>query len=65
MPKLLVVDDEASIVDLVTSYLKSEGYEVYTASDGLAALKAAKVFKPDIIILDLMLPDQYPDRCNG
>ncbi len=56
MPKILVVDDEASIVNLVTSYLKAEGYEVYTASDGPAALKAAKAFKPDIIILDLMLP---------
>ncbi len=56
MPKILVVDDEASIVNLVTSYLKAESYEVYTAADGPAALKAAKAFKPDIIILDLMLP---------
>jgi two-component system, OmpR family, alkaline phosphatase synthesis response regulator PhoP len=56
MPKILVVDDEASIVNLLTSYLKADGYEVYTASDGLAALKAAKAFKPDVIILDLMLP---------
>ncbi len=56
MPKILVVDDEASIVNLLTSYLKADGYEVYTASDGPAALKAARAFKPDIIILDLMLP---------
>ncbi len=56
MPKLLVVDDEPSILNLVTSYLKAEGYEVFTASDGLAALKAAKAYKPDIIILDIMLP---------
>jgi two-component system alkaline phosphatase synthesis response regulator PhoP len=56
MPKMLVVDDEPSIVNLVVSYLKAEGYEVYTASDGPAALKAAAAFKPDIIILDLMLP---------
>jgi two-component system, OmpR family, alkaline phosphatase synthesis response regulator PhoP len=56
MPKILVVDDEASIVNLLTSYLKTDGYEVYTASDGLAALKAAKAFKPDVVILDIMLP---------
>jgi two-component system alkaline phosphatase synthesis response regulator PhoP len=56
MPKILVVDDEPSILHLVTSYLKAEGYEVYTASDGLAALKAVKAYKPDILILDLMLP---------
>jgi two-component system alkaline phosphatase synthesis response regulator PhoP len=57
MPKILVVDDEASIVNLLASYLKADGHEVYTASDGLAAIKAAKAFKPDVIILDLMLPD--------
>jgi two-component system, OmpR family, alkaline phosphatase synthesis response regulator PhoP len=56
MPKILVVDDEASIVNLITSYLKAEGYEYYAASDGPAALKAARAYKPDIIILDLMLP---------
>ena len=56
MSKILVVDDEPSILNLIKSYLKAEGYEVYTASDGLAALKAAKAFKPDILILDLMLP---------
>jgi two-component system, OmpR family, alkaline phosphatase synthesis response regulator PhoP len=54
--KILVVDDEPSILNLVTSYLKAEGYEVFTASDGLAALKAAKVFKPDLVVLDIMLP---------
>ena len=56
MPKILVVDDEASIVNLITSYLKAEGYEVYTAADGPTGLKAAKAFKPDVIILDIMLP---------
>ncbi|MBI4730614.1 MAG: response regulator transcription factor [Chloroflexi bacterium] len=56
MPKILVVDDEPSILNLVNSYLKAEGYEVYTASDGLAALKAAKAYKPELIILDIMLP---------
>lgn len=56
MPKILVVDDEPGILNLVTSYLKSEGYEVRTASDGTGALKSAKTFDPDLIILDLMLP---------
>jgi two-component system alkaline phosphatase synthesis response regulator PhoP len=56
MPKILVVDDEPSILNLVASYLKAEGYEVFTASDGPAALKAAKAFRPDIIVLDIMLP---------
>jgi len=56
MTKILVIDDEPSIINLVTAYLKPEGYEVYTASDGNAGLKAARVFKPDLIILDLMLP---------
>lgn len=56
MPKILVVDDEPGILNLLVSYLKAEGYEVYTASDGNAALKAARAYKPDILILDLMLP---------
>jgi two-component system alkaline phosphatase synthesis response regulator PhoP len=56
MTKILVIDDEPSIINLVTAYLKPEGYEVYTASDGNAGLKAARTFKPDLVILDLMLP---------
>src|SRR4030065_440820 len=56
MTKILVIDDEPSIINLVTAYLKPESYEVYTASDGNAGLKAARTFKPDLIILDLMLP---------
>ena len=54
--KILVVDDEPSIVNLVSSYLKAEGYEVYVASDGPAGLKAARAYKPDLIVLDIMLP---------
>ena len=55
-PKILIIDDEPSIVTLVSAYLKPEGYEVYTASDGLSGLKTARAFKPDLIVLDLMLP---------
>jgi two-component system alkaline phosphatase synthesis response regulator PhoP len=56
MAKILVIDDEPSIVNLVTAYLKPEGYEVHTAMDGPSGLKAARAFKPDLVILDLMLP---------
>jgi two-component system alkaline phosphatase synthesis response regulator PhoP len=56
MTKILVIDDEPSIINLVTAYLKPEGYEVYTVSDGNAGLKAARTFRPDLIVLDLMLP---------
>ncbi len=56
MTKILVIDDEPSIVNIVTAYLKPEGYEVFTAMDGPSGLKAAHAFKPDLIILDIMLP---------
>jgi two-component system alkaline phosphatase synthesis response regulator PhoP len=55
-PKILVIDDEPSIVNLVSSYLKNEGYEVYTAMDGPSGLKSARAFRPDLIVLDVMLP---------
>jgi len=55
-PKILVVEDEASISNLVVSYLRKEGYEVFTAADGSAGLKAARAVKPDLIVLDIMLP---------
>jgi two-component system alkaline phosphatase synthesis response regulator PhoP len=56
MAKILIIDDEPSIVNLVSAYLKPEGYEVYTATDGPAGLKAAKTYKPDLLVLDIMLP---------
>jgi len=52
----LVIDDERSIVDLVTAYLRQEGYEVQAAMDGPSGLKAARAIKPDLIVLDVMLP---------
>jgi len=54
--KILVVDDEPHIVQLVQAYLEREGYEVYTAADGPGALKAARAFRPDVLVLDIMLP---------
>jgi two-component system alkaline phosphatase synthesis response regulator PhoP len=56
MAKILVIDDEPSILKLVTAYLKPEGYEVFTAASGVEGLKAARAIKPDLIVLDLMLP---------
>ena len=56
MPRILVIDDEPSIVRLVAAYLEPEGYEVHTATDGPSGLKAARAFKPDVVILDIMLP---------
>lgn len=54
--KILVVDDEAKITDLLDSYLTKEGYLVVTAADGEAAVEMAARENPDIILLDLMLP---------
>ena len=57
MKKILVVDDEPSLRDLVELVLKREKYEVATAVDGKTALKLAESFNPDLILLDIMLPD--------
>lgn len=54
--KILVVDDETYIVELVSFNLEKEGYEVMVAYDGLGALAKAKAELPDLIILDIMLP---------
>lgn len=54
--KILIVDDEPGILNLVSAYLRPEGYEVYTAQDGPSGLKAARSLKPDLIVLDIMLP---------
>lgn len=54
--KILVVDDDTKIVELVKLYLEREGYGVATANDGLQALRLARENHPDLIVLDLMLP---------
>jgi two-component system, OmpR family, alkaline phosphatase synthesis response regulator PhoP len=55
-PRILVVDDEAPLAELVGGYLRREGYEVLTAGDGLAAVDLARAERPDLVVLDLMLP---------
>lgn len=53
---VLVVDDEASLVELVAGYLAREGYAVLTAADGPAALALVRERRPDLVVLDLLLP---------
>ncbi len=55
--KVLVVDDDVKTVELVKLYLKRDGYQVLTAYDGVEALRLARESHPDLIVLDLMLPD--------
>ena len=55
--RVLVVDDEASIADLVATALRYEGFDTLTAGDGHAALAAVESFRPDLVVLDIMLPD--------
>ncbi len=55
-PLALVVDDEAPLAALVRSYLEREGFEVETAGDGEAGVRVARERRPDVIVLDLMLP---------
>jgi len=56
MAKILVIDDEKDIVELIRYNLKNEGFSVIQAYDGETAIKMAKTQKPDLLILDLMLP---------
>jgi DNA-binding response OmpR family regulator len=55
--KILVVDDDVKTVDLVKLYLDRDGFQVLTAYDGIEALRLARESCPDLIVLDLMLPD--------
>lgn len=57
MPHVLLVDDEAPLRESLTYALRKEGYEVTTAADGMTALKMFHKQVPDIILLDLMLPE--------
>ncbi|MEH6992991.1 response regulator transcription factor [Neobacillus drentensis] len=55
--KILLVDDEKRILEVLEAYLEREGYEIHCADNGIDALKKAKTINPDLIVLDLMLPD--------
>ena len=54
--RVLVVDDEAPILELIRGYLEREGMEVITASDGLTGLELISTRSPDVVVLDVMLP---------
>ena len=58
MAKILIVDDEANIVELEKLYLRREGYQVESAGNACDALALSASFNPDLIILDIMLPDR-------
>ena len=55
--RVLVVDDEAPLADLLSMALRYEGWQTATAGDGADALRAAREFRPDAVVLDVMLPD--------
>lgn len=54
--KILLADDEVDVLDFMKYNLERDGFEVYTASNGIEAIEAAKKYEPHIIILDLMMP---------
>ena len=58
--KILVVDDELSLVELVAQFLESEGHNIKTANNGQEAFEIAKKWQPDLIISDVQMP-----ICNG
>ena len=57
MQRILVVDDEPDLVELLSFNLRIAGYDVISAADGLGALELAQRLQPDLILLDLMLPE--------
>jgi two-component system alkaline phosphatase synthesis response regulator PhoP len=56
--KILIVDDEPDIVEFISYNLKGKGYLVSTAKDGVEAIRKAREFKPDLILLDVMMPNK-------
>ncbi len=57
MKTILVVDDEPRIIEIIKAYLEKEGYRVTVALDGKSALERARSERPNLIVLDLMLPN--------
>ena len=54
--KILVIDDDPNISDLLKMYFENEGYDVKQASDGMEGLNYFKIFEPDLVLLDIMMP---------
>ncbi|MCB0385812.1 MAG: response regulator, partial [Bdellovibrionales bacterium] len=57
-PRILVVDDEAAICEVLSASLRDEGYQVQTAKDGLRGLQAIEQFRPAIVLLDIWMPGE-------
>lgn len=57
LPRVLVVDDEAAIRQLIAINLELEGFEVHTAADGAEAVALARELRPDVVTLDVMMPN--------
>ncbi len=55
--KILIVDDEIDVLEFIEYNLRKEGYETATARDGLEAIRMAKQFRPDLVLLDVMMPN--------
>ena len=55
-PKLLIVDDDPNICEMLRVYFENEGYRVKTASDGLEGVQFFKFYEPDLVLLDIMMP---------
>ncbi|HEU4554888.1 MAG TPA: response regulator transcription factor [Chitinophaga sp.] len=63
--KILVVDDESDILEIISYNLKSAGYDTVTAKDGSEAIQKARIFRPDLIMLDIMMPNKNGiDTCR-
>lgn len=56
-PKILIVDDEEDILEFISYNLQKQGYQVFTASNGKDGLKKARIERPDLILLDIMMPE--------
>ncbi len=54
--KLLIVDDDVNICEMLRLYFENEGYSVKTANDGIDGLQAFKIYEPDLVLLDIMMP---------
>ena len=63
--KVLLVDDEEDILTMLQSRLTTEGYSVLTARDGVEGLSVAKTWKPDLIILDILMPKMDGTEMSG
>ena len=55
-PRILVVDDDAALAEMLTIVLRGEGFEPFVVGDGTQALTAVREIRPDLVLLDLMLP---------